>query len=396
MSTPTPPTDAEKDRQMPSEPPPPIDERIGREPAAVAEARLQPSVVPAGGTVAAGPSLTGGNLPANAAQAITLGFAILAVVAIAATDVSPIPIVLAAFALALGLVYTWSRIVEGPRRATDRAVTIVVTSSFLLALVPLVSVLYTVVDRGLARFDSEFFGESARNVVGGGGGAYHAIIGTVIITLCAAVISVPIGVMAAVYLHEYGRGALKRWLTFFVDVMTGIPSIVAGLFAFALFSIFLGPGVRMGIMGSVALSVLMIPIVVRSTEEMLKIVPNSLRESSMALGVPKWRTITKVVLPTALAGIVTGVMVSIARIMGETAPLIITTGTFSSVNWNPFSGRMENLPVFSFSQYKNPGVLREAYFDRAWAAALTLILIVMILNLAARLLYRRFGTEIRR
>ena len=113
--------------------------------------------------------------------------------------------------------------------------------------------------------------------------------------------------MAAIYLQEYGDGPPERALTFFVDVMTGIPSIVAGLFAYALFAIFLGPGIRLGIMGSVALSVLMIPIVVRSTEEMLRIVPNRLREASYALGVPKWRTITKVVLPTALAGIVTGV-----------------------------------------------------------------------------------------
>jgi phosphate transport system permease protein len=367
-------------------------------PAAVSQTRFEPSLAAAGAGAAAVPSrsISGGNLPANAPIILNVLFAVLAIVAIIATNISPVVIVLVAFGLAIGIVYAWSRIVEGPRRATDRAVTIAVTSAFLIAVLPLVSVLYSVIDRGAARFDSGFFTETIRNVIGPGGGAYQAIIGTIVITLCATVISVPIGIMAAVYLQEYGRGPLRRWLTFFVDVMTGIPSIVAGLFAFALFSIFLGPGVRMGIVGSVALAVLMIPIVVRSTEEMLKIVPNSLRESSMALGVPKWRTITKVVLPTALAGIVTGVMVSVARVMGETAPLIITTGTFSSVNWNPFSGRMDNLPVFAFSQYRNPGVLRDAYFDRAWTAALTLILIVMLLNLAARLLYRRFGTEIRR
>jgi phosphate transport system permease protein len=394
MSTPNTPKDPPSmEPELPSTPPPAVD----REPVAAGERRLEPSVVQTGGgvAVAVDRSITGGNLPANAAQVITVIAAVLALIAIVATDVSPIVIVLVAYAVTLGSVYTWSRVLEGPRRATDRAVTITVTAAFLLALLPLVSVLYTVIDRGMARFDSGFFTETSRNVVGAGGGAYQAIIGTIVVTLCAAVISVPIGILAAIYLQEYGRGRLKRWLTFFVDVMTGIPSIVAGLFAFALFSIFLGPGIRLGIMGAVALSVLMIPIVVRSTEEMLKIVPNSLRESSMALGVPKWRTITKVVLPTALAGIVTGVMVSVARVMGETAPLIITTGTFSSVNWNPFSGRMENLPVFAFNQYKSPGVLRDAYFDRAWAAALTLILIVMALNLIARLLYRRFGTEIR-
>ncbi len=138
--------------------------------------------------------------------------------------------------------------------------------------------------------------------------------------------------------------------------MTGIPSIVAGLFAYALFAIFLGPGVRLGIIGSVALLVLMIPIVVRSTEEMLRIVPNHLREASYALGVPKWRTITKVVLPTAMAGIITGVMLAIARIIGETAPLLITTGVVTSVNGNPFDGRMSKPAVFAFNQYKSPGV----------------------------------------
>jgi phosphate transport system permease protein len=153
--------------------------------------------------------------------------------------------------------------------------------------------------------------------------------------------------------------------------------------------------VRLGVMGAVALSVLMIPIVVRSTEEILKIVPNALREASYALGVSKWRTIVKVVLPTSLAGIVTGVMIAVSRIIGETAPLLITTGVFSSVNLNPFEGRMMNLPVFTFNQYKYPGTPPDPYLDRAWAAALTLILIVMVLFLAARLVYRRFGTEVR-
>jgi len=303
-------------------------------------------------------------------------------------------IVLAAIlgAIAAGIVvYVWARLVEGKRSASDRTVTLAVSSAFLIAVTPLVSVVYTVVDRGLPRFDANFFTEDVRNVVGAGGGAYHAIVGTLVITAITTIASVPIGIMAAVYLNEYGRGRLKSAIIFFVDVMTGIPSIVAGLFAFALFSIFLGPGVRLGVVGAVALSVLMIPIVVRSTEEMLKIVPDGLREASYALGVPKWRTVSKVVLPTALAGILTGVMVAVARVIGETAPLLITTGTISTVNWNPFGGRMENLPVFSFNEYKNPGVPKEPYIDRAWAAALTLIIIVMALNLIARLIYKRFG-----
>ena len=186
----------------------------------------------------------------------------------------------------------------------------------------------------------------------GGGGAAHAIVGTLVITGVATLISVPIGIMAAIYLNEYGEGRLRRALTFFVDVMTGIPSIVAGLFAYALFAIFLGPGIRLGIMGSVALSVLMIPIVIRSAEEVLKIVPNHLREAAYALGTPKWKTIVKVVLPTAFAGLVTGVMIAIARIVGETAPLLVTTGVVDSINTNPFQGRMQNLAVYAYNEYR--------------------------------------------
>ena len=180
---------------------------------------------------------------------------------------------------------------------------------------------------------------------------------------------------------EYGRGRLARAITFFVDVMTGIPSIVAGLFAFALFALFFGPGVRMGFMGSVALSVLMIPVVVRSTEEMLKIVPNELREAAYALGVPKWRTIIKVVLPTSIAGIASGITLAIARVIGETAPLLIAVGITTGVNLNPFDGRMATLPVFSYYSYVAPGVPREPFIDRAWTAALVLIILVMVLNL---------------
>ena len=353
------------------------------------------AALPAGTPALSGKDMVGAALPRRAPHAIFTAAAVIVVVLMLTTGTNPLLLAVAATIMAGVAVYAWSRAVEGPRRALDRSVTIVVTAAFVTAVAPLVSVIYTVVDRGIARFDVPFFTESARNVVGAGGGAYHAIVGTLVITLLATAASVPIGIMAAVYLNEYGRGRLKSALVFFVDVMTGIPSIVAGLFAFALFALFLGPGIRLGVMGAVALSVLMIPIVVRSTEEMLKVVPNGLRESSYALGVPKWRTVVSVVLPTASAGIMTGVMVAVARVIGETAPLLITTGTFSTVNWNPFAGRMENLPVFSFSQYKNPGVPKAPYIERAWAAALTLIVIVMVLNLIARLLYRRFGKEAR-
>jgi phosphate transport system permease protein len=281
------------------------------------------------------------------------------------------------------------------RRIKDRAATAAIAAAFAVAVAPLVSLLYEVTSRGLARFDAAFFTETARGVVGEGGGAAHAIVGTLVITGVATLISVPIGILAAIYLTEYGNGRLRRALTFFVDVMTGIPSIVAGLFAFAVFALIFGPGIRLGVMGAVALSVLMIPIVVRASEEVLKVVPQSLREASYALGVPKWRTITKVVLPTALAGLVTGVMLAVARIIGETAPLLVTTGVIDSMNANPFEGRMQNLAVYAFNEYRNPGVMKEAAFDRAWAAALALLLIVMLLSLIARVIYRRHGTELR-
>jgi phosphate transport system permease protein len=305
-------------------------------------------------------------------------------------------VIVVGLALISGIaLYVWSRTLEGGRRAIDRLVTHVVTCAFLLALAPLLSLLWTVVDKGVGVLSVEFFSQTQRNVIGEGGGAEHAILGTLIITGCATLISVPIGIMAAIYLQEYGGGRLSRALTFFVDVMTGIPSIVAGLFAYALFTLILGPGIRLGIIGAVALSVLMIPIVVRSTEEMLRIVPHSLREASYALGVPKWKTITSVVLPTALAGIVTGVMLAVARIIGETAPLLITVGVVDSLNTNPLDGRMQNLAVFAYNEYKSPGVPPEPSIDRAWGAALTLIIIVMLLNVVARFVYRRFGTEIR-
>lgn len=305
-------------------------------------------------------------------------------------------------AIALGVLFylvmivVISRQVEGSRKATDRFVTALVSGAFLIAMAPLVSLLFTTVVRGSARFDIEFFSSSMRNVVGEGGGASHAIVGTLLMTGTAALISIPIGLLTAIYLVEYGRGPLARAITFFVDVMTGIPSIVAGLFAFALFALFFGPGVRLGLAGAIALTVLMIPVVVRSCEEMLRVVPNELREASFALGVPKWLTIMNVVLPTSAAGIATGIMLSIARVIGETAPLLIVAGFTASMNTNIFADRMQSLPVFVFTSYAIQGVDTQASLDRAWAGALTLILIVMVLNLVARLIARFFAPKLGR
>jgi phosphate transport system permease protein len=288
------------------------------------------------------------------------------------------------------------------RRVTDRVATGLVVTAFLVALVPLISVSWTVVSNGIERLSPYFLTVSMRGVFGGmdAGGIYHAIVGTLLITALAALISVPIGLLTAIYLVEYGRGVLARSVTFFVDVMTGIPSIVAGLFAYALFAVVFGPGVRFGVVGSVALSVLMIPVVVRSCEEMLRLVPNELREAAYALGVPKWLVIVKVVLRTAVAGLGTGIMLAVARVIGETAPLLITVGVIDSINFNVFEGRMMSLPVYVYRQYSQglvpcaPGAadcLATINYDRAWAAALTLILLVMLLNLLGRLITRFFA-----
>jgi phosphate transport system permease protein len=281
----------------------------------------------------------------------------------------------------------WGRVVEGSRGAVDRLMGSLVWVAFAIGVVPLASLVWTVLSYGVPVLSADFFTYSMRNVVGEGGGIYHAIVGSVLITLAATVISVPIGLFTAVYLVEYGTGSrTARTITFLVDVMTGIPSIVAGLFAYALFVLFFGPGVRMGIGGAVALSVLMIPIVVRSAEEMLKLVPHELREASYALGVPKWRTIVKVVLPTAMSGILTGVTLAIARVIGETAPLLIIAGKTDSVNFDLFAERMMTLPVYIYYSYTQPGVPPQFGQERAWGAALVLIAIVMLLNLLARTL----------
>ena len=343
-----------------------------------------------------GPAVGGGSLPSWFMWAVGAGSAVIAAAILLATGSFTVVVLLILTAVfALPTAYVWSRIAENRRQARDRLVTLGIVTGFGLAVTPLFSLLYEVIKKGTARFDGSFFTESARGVIGAGGGAQHAIVGTLVITGVATLISVPIGIMAAVYLNEYGKGRLRKALTFFVDVMTGIPSIVAGLFAYALFAAFLGPGIRLGIIGSVALSVLMIPIVIRSAEEILKIVPDHLREAAYALGTPKWKVVTRIVLPTALAGLVTGVMLAIARVIGETAPLLVTTGVIDSVNTNPLSGRMQNLAVYAYSEYKDPGVDVQASYDKAWAAVLTLIVIVMILSLLARWIYRRFGTQLR-
>ena len=304
----------------------------------------------------------------------------------------PVAMVVVAALVYVVALPTWSRVVENRRAAKDRLVTALIWVALGLAFVPLVSLLWTVVKEGAPVLDAKFFTYSMRNVIGEKGGIYHAIIGTVLITLCSAIISVPVGLMTAIYLVEYGATSrTAATIRFLVDVMTGIPSIVAGLFAYALFVVFFGPGVHMGLGGGVALSLLMLPIVVRSSEEMLKLVPTDLREAAYALGVPKWRTIVKVVLPTALSGIITGVTLGIARVIGETAPLLVIAGSTDSTNFNLFKDQMMTLPVFIYYSYTQPGNHPEIARPMAWGAALVLILIVLALNLLARVLGRIFA-----
>jgi phosphate transport system permease protein len=307
----------------------------------------------------------------------------------------PVAIVVLAIVLFIAGLPLWSRLVEDGRRAKDRLMTCLVWAAFALALVPLFSLVGTVVAKGLPQINAEFLTYSMRNVVGDQqGGIAHAIMGTLMITALAAAISIPIGIFCAIYLVEYGATSrLARWITFLVDAMTGIPSIVAGLFAYALFVLFFGEGVRMGLGGAVALSLLMVPVVVRSTEEMLKLVPGDLREASYALGVPKWRTVSKVVLPTAMSGIITGVTLAIARVIGETAPLLIIAGKTDGLNMNMLDGPVTTLPVFIYFSYTQPGLPPEAGQARAWGAALVLIVIVMALNLLARAIGKFFAPK---
>ncbi|MFJ9741932.1 phosphate ABC transporter permease PstA [Streptomyces sp. NPDC101166] len=329
-------------------------------------------------------SLRGAALPKWTSPAVAAGSAALAVgIGLAAGLQSRIQWGLIAGLLFLLGTYGVTARVEGRRQAKDRIATALVWVAFLLAVVPLASLIWATVQRGVKVLDVYFLTHSMGVVADSepGGGIYHAILGSLEQVGLATLIGAPIGVLTAIYLVEYGRGGLAKSVTFFVDVMTGIPSIVAGLFILSLMLMFdMQP---FGFAGSLALAILMMPVVVRSTEEMLKLVPNELREASLALGVPKWRTILKVVVPTSIGGIITGVMLSVARIAGETAPVLLLVFGNPFINANPFEGAQASLPLYIYQQYAQSAGSQAAY-DRAWAASLTLIAFVMILNLVAR------------
>jgi phosphate transport system permease protein len=261
--------------------------------------------------------------------------------------------------------------------------------AFAIALIPLVWILWTVISRGGGLLtQSTWWTNSQRGITSRliGGGAVHAIQGTLLQGAVTALIAVPIGVLTAIYLVEYGRGKLAKTVSFMVDILTGIPSIVAALFIYALWVTTLGFQ-RVAFAVCLALVLLMIPVVVRSTEEMLKLVPNELREAAYALGVPKWKTIVKIVLPTAFSGIITGILLGLARVMGETSPLLILGPYTPNIATNLFHGFMATLPTLVNT---NRVETLAPAVDRTWASALTLILLILLLNLAARLM-ARFG-----
>ncbi|MEO9140283.1 MAG: phosphate ABC transporter permease PstA [Jatrophihabitans sp.] len=299
---------------------------------------------------------------------------------------------------------------RGARKVKNTMATGMVWLAFGIAMVPLVWLLYTVISKGYhVIFDSGWWTSDQAGISKSvsGGGVSAAIVGTAEQVALCTLISVPISLLVAIYLVEYGRGVFAKIATFMVDILTGIPSIVAALFIYALF-VTTFHGVRAGWLVSLSLVILMIPVVVRTSEEMLRLVPNELREASYALGIPKWKTILRVVVPTAMSGLVTGVVLGVARAAGETAPLLILVGYSTTTNSDLFNGFQSSLPGFINSEFINintssgatayhlddagnrvAGAVANFAPDRLWGAALTLIVIVMALNLIARLIGRR-------
>ncbi|MEZ0362090.1 phosphate ABC transporter permease PstA [Mycobacterium sp. pUA109] len=268
------------------------------------------------------------------------------------------------------------------RRIKDNAATGFFFASFVTALIPLVWLLWVVIARGwYAVTRSGWWTHSLRGVLPEqfAGGVYHALYGTLVQAGVAALLAVPLGLMTAVFLAEYGSSRLARVTTFMVDVLAGVPSIVASLFIFSLWIATLGFE-QSAFAVSLALVLLMLPIVVRATEEMLRLVPDELREASFALGVPKWKTIVRIVIPVALPGILSGVLLSLARIIGETAPVLVLVGYSRSINFDIFDGNMASLPLLIYTELSNP---EHAGFLRVWGAALTLIIVVAVINVVA-------------
>ncbi|MCS4489914.1 MULTISPECIES: phosphate ABC transporter permease PstA [unclassified Corynebacterium] len=284
--------------------------------------------------------------------------------------------------------------IKGSRKFADKVATTVIYTSMVLALIPLMWVLFELIVRGTpSLLSTQWWTRSQMGVTLGSasGGVAHAIIGTIVQALVTAIMTVPLGIFVAIYLVEYaGNSRLGKMTTFMVDILSGVPSIIASLFIYSMWVVMFGMN-RSGFAVSLALVLLMLPIVIRNTEEMLRVVPNELREASYALGVPKWKTIVKIVLPTALSGIVTGVMLAIARVMGESAPMLILVAASRIIKYNPFGSSQSSLPLYILGEYGagNTG----ASVQNMWGAALTLVLIIATINIVARIIASRFSVK---
>jgi phosphate transport system permease protein len=275
------------------------------------------------------------------------------------------------------------------RRRQDRLARGLIVAATLLALIPLVLILYYLLSKGLGSWSWSFFTTDptgntffAKQSIGG---VKSAIVGTIVIVAVATALAVPIGVGVAVWLVEYGRDSrFAHTVRFFVDVLTGVPSIMFGLFVYIVLIAGTGSSYA-AYKGSIALALLMLPVVTRAAEVVLMLVPGALRESALALGAPRWKVIARIVLPTALPGLLTGVLLAIARAAGETAPLLFTAAATFKTSFS-LSGFMNSLPVQIFNDVTSPTT---AVVNRAWGAALTLVSMILLLNLFARLVSRR-------
>jgi phosphate transport system permease protein len=277
--------------------------------------------------------------------------------------------------------------VSNRRRATDRTMRAVTLALTLVALVPLILILYYLVKEGIGAWSGDFFStDPTGRFLGNPGGIKSAIVGTILMVALASAIAIPFGVGVALYLVEYGkRGVFANVVRYFVDVMTGVPSVVFGLFVYIVLVVTKVGGTFAAWKGAVALALLMLPVVTRSAEVVLNLVPDSLREGALALGAPRWRVIFRIVLPTALPGLVTGSLLAVARAAGETAPLLFTA-TFVFGTQFDLSQRMNSLPLQIFNDVSQA---QDRLVQRAWGAALTLVVLVLLLTLLARLVQRR-------
>jgi phosphate transport system permease protein len=273
------------------------------------------------------------------------------------------------------------------RRRKDRAMRSVLLGATLLALLPLVLILWYLVKKGIGAWSGSFFTTDPNgNFLGDPGGVKSAILGTLEMVGLATAIAVPVGIGVALYLTEYGRGSrFGSAVRYFIDVMTGVPSVVFGLFVYITLVVAGVGGGFAGWKGSVALALLMLPVVTRSAEVVLLLVPDSLREAALALGAPRWRVVMRIVLPTALPGLVTGSLLAIARAAGETAPLLFTATLVNGTNFD-LSQRMNSLPAQIFADV---GQAQDRLVQRAWGAALTLVVLILIFTLFARIVSRR-------